>query len=296
MKIALSITKSVEENAAKYFEEAKKARKKIVGVKKTILQFKEKKDEVSDVLEKGEFVSEIKQASDEKLFWFEKFHWTISSEGFLFIGGRDATTNEIVVKKHTQKDDVVLHTDMAGSPFVVIKKDKNEVEQFFGIGLGNETLPAEIGEQTLVQGASFVLDYARAWKLGMSTAAVFYVTPEQVTKKANPGEYLQKGSFMIRGKTTYVDAQVSFGLGLLTTSDEKRKTLVIGGPMSAVKAHCKNVIELVQGKEKASVVAKKIRQFFLQKEKTNVSLDAIIRVLPAGGCQIKKIRKRKSEL
>ena len=296
MKIALSITKSVEENAAKYFEEAKKARKKLVGVKKTITEFNEKKDDVEENLAGTEFVSAIKQVEDRQKFWFEKFRWMISSEGFLIIGGRDATTNEIIVKKHTEKDDVVLHTDMAGSPFVTIKKSKKDVEEFFGIGLEETDFPKEPTEQSIKEAASFVLDHARAWKLGMVTAAVFYVTPEQVSKEANPGEHLAKGSFMIRGKTNYIDTTVSFGVGLLTTTDEDKRTIVLGGPMSAVEKNCEHAIELIQGKEKASVVAKQVRTFFLKKEQANVSIDAIVRVLPAGGCQVKKIRKRKYEL
>ena len=35
--------------------------------------------------------------------WFEKFHWFYTSEGFLCIGGRDSTSNEIIIKKHTDK-------------------------------------------------------------------------------------------------------------------------------------------------------------------------------------------------
>ncbi|MCF7798807.1 NFACT RNA binding domain-containing protein [Candidatus Woesearchaeota archaeon] len=296
MKIALSITKSVEENAAVYFEEAKRAKKKIRGVEKTLAEFAEKKDGVEDDLASSEFVSSIKRVEDKQKFWFEKFRWSISSEGFLLIGGRDATTNEILIKKHTEKDDVVLHTDMAGSPFAIIKKNKKDVEQFFGIGLDDKEYPQEPTNQSITEAGSFVLDYARAWKLGMGTAAVFHVKPEQVTKDANSGEFLAKGSFMIRGKTNYIDASISFAMGLLTTTDVDERVVVLAGPTAAVRHHCKQVIEIEQGKEKASVIAKQIRNFFVQHEQAHVSLDAIIRVLPSGGCQVKKIRKRKNEL
>jgi len=49
--------------------------------------------------------------------WFEKFRWFYSSEGFLVVGGRDATTNEILIKKHTDKDDLVFHTDAINAIF-----------------------------------------------------------------------------------------------------------------------------------------------------------------------------------
>ena len=53
--------------------------------------------------------------------WYEKFRWFESSDGFLVIGGRDATSNEIVVKKHVEPNDVVFHADVQGAPFFVIK-------------------------------------------------------------------------------------------------------------------------------------------------------------------------------
>jgi len=295
MKVALFVTKSVEENAEMYFKEAKKARKKILGVKKTIHEFEGKKDSLQDDAQTQNFVSQIQRVTDSHSFWFEKFRWTISSEGFLLIGGRDATTNEIVIKKHTDKDDVVLHTDMAGSPFVVVKKNRQEINELFQLPSINPETEATDLQQTILEAGSFVLDYAKAWKMGFGMAKVFFVSPEQVTKEANPGEYLPKGAFMIRGKTTYVDAQISFGLGIIHTKD-KEKTLVMGGPMSAVQTHCKEVIEIVQGGDKASVVAKQVRQFFLKEQDVDISLDAIIRVLPPGGCQVKKIRKRKKDL
>lgn len=296
MKIDISITKSVEENAERYFNEAKKARKKMLGVKQTLAEFRKKKDSTKEELEHEDFVSGIKRVDDTQKFWFEKFRWVISSEGFLIIGGKDATTNELVIKKHTEKNDIVLHTDMAGSPFVVIKKNKREVETIFGIGLGQTDFPAEPTNQTLVEAASFVLDYAKAWKLGMTTAAVFHVKPEQVTKEAQAGEFLPKGAFMIRGKTNYIDASIDFTLGLITTTDAEERVLVLAGPRSAVAKHCEQLIAVEQGKEKTSAVAKHVRSFFVKKQQINVSLDALIRVLPAGGCQIKKIRKRKHEL
>lgn len=49
-----------------------------------------------------------------KLRWFEKFRWFVSSDGFLVIGGRDAGTNEMVVKKHMEPQDIYLHSDIHG--------------------------------------------------------------------------------------------------------------------------------------------------------------------------------------
>ena len=39
----------------------------------------------------------------DKKEWYDKFLWFFSSEGFLCIAGRDAATNEVVVKKAYRK-------------------------------------------------------------------------------------------------------------------------------------------------------------------------------------------------
>jgi len=41
------------------------------------------------------------------VYWFEKFHWFISTENFLVIAGRDAQQNEMIVKKYLD-----VHTDI----------------------------------------------------------------------------------------------------------------------------------------------------------------------------------------
>lgn len=254
MKINLDFRKSVEENAAEYFEKAKKAKKKRRGAKKALVKTKEKLEKAKN---KVVVTEEPKITKLKKRDWFEKYHWFVSSDGFLVIGGRDATTNEIVIKKHTDKDDLVFHTDMAGSPFVVVKSEGKKIPK-----------------TTIQEAADFVAVFSKGWKKGMSTIEVFHVNPDQVTKKANPGEFLPKGAFMIRGKTNYVSPTMNLGIGIY-------KDKVMAGPIAAVKKHCKEFIEIIQGEKKTSDVGKKVR-FIIGGD-----LDEIIRGLPAGGSDIK---------
>ena len=117
MRLALDIRKSIEENASVYFEKSKKDKKKIIGARKAVEMYKSKLGGLKQEKIKEKAVVKKKVKKD----WYEKFRWFISSDDYLVIGGRDATTNEIVIKKYTEKNDLVFHTDMAGSPFVVIK-------------------------------------------------------------------------------------------------------------------------------------------------------------------------------
>ena len=264
MKIKLDLKKTIEQNAQDYFERAKKFKKKIEGAKKALIRTE---DKLSHLEDENEQMIEKQQNQKEKILrkkqWFEKFRWFITSEGFLAIGGRDATTNEIVIKKHTDKGDLVFHTDMAGSPFFVIKKN---------------TQDKEIGEASIQETANSTFCFnSRVWKSALGSADVFYVTPEQVTKEANTGEYLTKGAFMIRGKTNYVSVRADLAIGV--TKDK----MIMCAPELAVKANCEKYYKVLHGKMKPSDVAKK-----LKKEFDVDDTDEIIRALPAGNIELKK--------
>ena len=258
--LTLDLTKNIEENAAAYFERAKKVKKKIGGAEaalnenlKKLEELEQKRDKITAEKSKQE------KLKGRKTEWYEKFRWFTSSEGFLVVGGRDATSNEIVIKKHTDQNDLVLHTDMAGSPFFVIK-----------------TGGKPVGEKTKEETADATCTFSRAWKLGLQTSPVFYVNPDQVSKKTKAGEFMGKGAFMIYGKTNYINNKINLAIGINPNQQ------IMAGPLEAVKSHCEKYVELVQGDEKSSSVAKYIQH------KIGGSLDEIIRALPSGGFKVKK--------
>lgn len=251
MEIKLDINKSIEENASLYFDNVKKLKKKLNGAKIALTISKQKLNNIDEIK-----LPQINKKIEIKKEWYEKFRWFYSSEDFLCIGGRDATSNEIIIKKHTEKNDIVFHTDMAGSPFFIIKvKDKK---------------PTEI---TLNEVAQATASFSKAWKLGLGTLDVFYVNPDQVTKEANAGEYLSKGSFMIRGKTNYIRPEIKLSIGI-------KESKIICGPVNAIKKHTKENYELVPGDIKPSDIAKKLSKKF------NIHTDEIIRAIPAGNSKL----------
>jgi predicted ribosome quality control (RQC) complex YloA/Tae2 family protein len=270
VKITIFLNKNVHENASIYFDKAKKAKKKIQGANVAILNTKKK---LSKLEKKGiENNNQTTLTKRTKKEWYEKFRWFYSSKGFLVIGGRDATTNEILIKKYTDKEDIVFHTDMAGSPFFVIKQK---------IKYNKEDNNYVIGEKTLQETANATASFSRAWKGGYSTADVFYVNSEQLSKEAQHGEYLQKGSFMIKGKTTYLKPIIQIAICIL---DDK----IMSGPIDAIKEYAKEYIIINQGDKKPSEIAKEIKKQF----KFN-DIDEIIRALPSNSCKIKEIVKNK---
>jgi predicted ribosome quality control (RQC) complex YloA/Tae2 family protein len=256
MLIKLNLRKKLEQTANEYFEAAKKARKKAETAREVVAKFRKELEllEQKQIREEKKIETKPKRAAE----WYEKFRWFISSEGFLCVGGRDATSNEVVIKKHVDKNDIIFHTEAPGSPFFVIKTEGKK--------------PNELTRQ---ETADATASFSKAWKMGVTATEVFSVAPEQVSKQAPSGEYMPKGAFMIKGKRTFYQAKMQVAVGKL--SDGK----VMCAPESAVKAHCSAYVVIMQGKDKPSDCAKKISR------KINAEIDEVLRVLPAGTCQTK---------
>ena len=264
VKIELKVSQTVEQNAAVYYERAKKYKKKLQGIKDTIARsekelarMQKKADVERKQLEEEEAAKERLLEKKRNKKWYEKYRWFVSSDGFLIVGGRDATTNEVIIKKHTQEGDLVFHTDMAGSPFFIIQSEGKKIP-----------------ESTIKEAADATCTFSRAWKLGLQSQQVFYVKPDQVSKTAQSGEYLTKGAFMIRGKTTYIDNEVNCACGV----NEEEQFMC--GPYEAVKKHCTKVIRVEQGEQKPSDAAKKLKKLI------GGELDEIIRALPPGNVKV----------
>jgi len=251
MRILLDSKLTVEQNAALHFEKAKKARKKMEGARKAIAAAE------SRAIQPKEEKPKQKKTVQRKKEWFEQFRWFFSSDNILCIGGRDATTNEMVVKKHAQPSDLAFHTDMAGSPFVIIQSEGKKIPQM-----------------TIEEAAQFTACHSRAWKQGMGYLEVFSAKPDQLSKTPNPGEFLPKGAFMVRGKVTYYSPRLELAVGKLP--DGK----IMIAPRTAIEEHCPEGWIILQGNEKTSDVAKELAK------KLECHPDELIPQLPAGGVKL----------
>jgi predicted ribosome quality control (RQC) complex YloA/Tae2 family protein len=271
----LNLRHSIQANATKYYERAKKAEKKLEGAeeafRETQAKIEELKQQIGRVKETREFL--VKRRKKE---WYEKFRWFHSSDGFLVIGGRDAATNEILVKKYMEPHDIVLHADILGAPFVLIKT-------------GGKTPP----ERTVRESAQLAASYSRAWRETLGAVNVYWVTPEQVDKSPPSGQYLKKGAFMIHGSKNYVR-----GIPLLIAIGVKMKEeepVIIGGSVEAIANQTSVYVELIPGEQKSSGLAKRIRQLLAEKAPKNlkktileISVEEIQSFIPLGRGKIKR--------
>lgn len=256
---------TIPENAEIYYEKAKKAKRKTKGA---LIAIENTKKQLEDIKSKKniamENVSVPKKRIKKNLKWYEKHRWFISSDNTLVVGGRDANSNELIVKKYLDPNDIYLHADIHGASSVSIKLNGEEL---------NENIIKESGE--------FAASFSSAWSMGFTTQDVYWVHPDQVTKTPESGEFLKKGSFVIRGHRNYIrSARVRLGIGIVDYEGKR----IMAGPVDALEAHCDNFVVLKPGFTKKEAIAKKILHKI--NEDDLITLDDIIRVLPSGKCDI----------
>ena len=255
----------IPENAEVYYEKAKKAKRKITGVNIAIEKTKKEIEKAKNKKEiEMERVTLPQKRVKKELKWFEKLRWFISSDGFLVIGGRDANSNEIVVKKYMENNDVYFHSDIHGAPSVIIKSQGKEIP-----------------ETTLNEAASFAASFSSAWTKGFGSQDVYWVHPDQVSKTPQSGEFVKKGAFIIRGTRNYIRAAtLLIAVGIVDYEGER----LMAGPLDAVKKYTDNYVIIKPGYTKKEALSREIRHRLDQEH--IVTMDDLVRVLPSGKADI----------
>jgi len=259
VEIGLDARKDINENASEKYGKAKKMQAKLEGALKALeltqQQLRDYKKNQRSESKRG--VQQVKK------LWFEQYRWFISSEGNIVIGGKNASSNDKIVKKYLAKGDRYIHANMKGAPSCVVKAQDIQ---------GN---PLPISETTLQEACQFAVVYSKAWnRYGEMDA--YWVKPEQVSKSPPPGEYLPRGSFIITGKRHYHRCPLEYGLGVIAINDISR---VMGAPSSVVRK-LKKYLLFVPGKQDKNTVANGIAS------RLHVPSEAVQSVLPPGDIDI----------
>ena len=262
--IALDSKKSIPDNAEVYYEKAKKAKRKIKGA---LIAIENTKKQLADMEAKKEKAMEnimVPQKRVKKnLKWYEKLRWFVSSDGILVVCGRDAGTNEAVVKKYLEQNDIYLHADIHGAPSVVAKVQSDSL---------NDNLLKELGE--------FSASFSSAWSKNFTSQDVYWVEPDQVSKTPVSGEFVPKGAFIIRGHRNYIrGCKLEISIGLVEYDGEKR---IMAGPTDAMKSLTSKFVTIKPGFTKKEKIAKEILSRI--NEDDILSLDDVVRILPSGKC------------
>ena len=246
---------SIEEARAKILEQIRKLRSETAAIHKKVI---------------------VKEHISRE--WYERYRWFITTDGLLVIGGRDASSNSALIRKHLTEHDIVFHAEVHGSPFFIIKNAATFAASQEG------TI-----DSSLHQVAQATISFSRAWKDGLSSADAYWVMAEQVKKGAPTGQFLPKGSFVIEGKRNYIKGvELRLAIGIMQLNN--RETLLCG-PEEAIKKRSIFYGVLLQGGMDPMNAAKKVKSEFVRIAGDNIkiaesikhiSLDEFVRALPTG--------------
>jgi predicted ribosome quality control (RQC) complex YloA/Tae2 family protein len=224
--------------------------------------------------------------------WYERYRWFITTDGLLVIGGRDASSNSALIRKHLTEHDIVFHAEVHGSPFFIIKNAAAFAAN------QKDTI-----ESSLHQVAQATISFSRAWKDGLSSADAYWVMPEQVKKGAPTGQFLPKGSFVIEGKRNYLKGvELRLAIGIMQLNN--RETLLCG-PEEAIKKYSIFYGVLLQGGMDPMNAAKKVKSEFVKIADDNtkiaesikhVSIDEFVRALPTGQSRLSFVARGQQRL
>ena len=255
--VRIHVHEGLEQNAGRYHDIIKKFRKKKAGALAAMKAVPVKKN-----IRKREFVP-------MKKLWYHRFRWFITSDGVVVLGGRDASQNEELVKKYLTGGDLFVHADVHGASVVIVKGKTERMDE-------------------VVQ---FAASYSGAWRSGHFSADVYSALPSQVSKTPESGEFVSRGSFIVRGERTwYRNVPLAVGIGLMI----EPHTAVIGGPPSAVKGRTTAYVELRPGPFEPNDAAKKVLRILRGKVtdeeekalKTVLNTEQVAAFVPPGGSEI----------
>jgi hypothetical protein len=212
----------------------------------------------------------------------------------LAIGGRDASSNSAIIRKHLTENDIVFHAEVHGSPFFILK-DAKQVSEISASHM-------EVAQATV--------SFSRAWRDGLFSADAYWVDPSQIKKGAPTGQFVPRGSFVIEGKRSYIKGiEIKLAVGLVWSLS---RYVLACGPPTAIRKHSLVYTQLLPGGIDPNSVAKKIKAELVKTAYTNTntkddenvqladfiksaSLDDFIKAIPTGHSKISLTAKGEGE-
>ena len=258
MLVTMDYTKGIDANASDIYQRSKEIAEKAKRARNALGESQIELEKRQKGLDKAKALA-LTRAQPTKQFWFERYKWFITSSGKLVIAGRDAHSNDNVVKKHLKEKDIFAHADVHGAPSVILKDG------------------AEATKEDLQEACSFALTQSKAWVAALMEGAAFWAYPDQVSKTPNPGEFVPRGAFIVRGKRNYeYHLRMELGIGEIQYQGNRK---IMCGPAELFK-DCPRYFILNPGRGKSGRKAGELAKEF------QVPEEEISRILPPGDVEI----------
>ena len=200
------MSQSAFANASLYFGQKKEASSKQAKVEKNskmAIKNVEKRVERDLAKKLKSQVSALKNIRNK--YWFEKFFWFVSNEGYLCLAGRDDAQTDMIHYRYFGDDGYFVSSDIEGALKVFIL---------------NPYPSEDISPTTLFQAGTFALLTSDAWNHKASSSA-WWLKGEYVTKKEFDGSLLGPGRLKYKAEKHFMPpAQLVMGFGLYWLGDE----------------------------------------------------------------------------
>jgi len=293
--VQIDFRKSARENARNFFEAAKQARRKREAAE---ISMKKMEADLGTAAREKPKEKKIMMRKRKEQKFYEKFRWLFTKDGFLVIGGKDASQNEMIFKKHIEKGDIVLHAEIHGAPLTVVKRVEAKLPAEPKTGGFRASEDKKISEEAIKESAEFAAAYSSAWKRRLGSADVYWINPEQVSKTPPAGTSLAKGAFMIYGRKNYVrnnSLKIAIGISFGQDAEGNRFAYPVCGTVQGISAHAKYFVTIIPGATPHGELAKKISAKLIAKASPEdkpfveaIPADDFGRFLPAGNGDVAK--------
>ncbi|MGB8026808.1 MAG: NFACT RNA binding domain-containing protein, partial [Nitrososphaeraceae archaeon] len=273
---------SIPKSSSLLFSRAKELERGAINIDKASEELRLRVEKLQNQTQK--IHEKIQFSKLESKQWYERYRWFVTSDGYLVIGGRDASSNSAIIRKYMTENDIIFHAEIHGSPFFLVKNVNNQEKQ-------NSSYVEETAQATI--------SFSRAWKDGLSSGDAYWVFPNQVKKGAPTGQFLPKGSFVIEGKRNFcrgIELKLSIGLVQI-----EKKYSIVCGPLNAVIKRSLVFASLLPGGTDQMNLAKRVKSEFvraisefdqsLAEYCKKISLDEFIRMLPPGQSKIERAER-----
>jgi predicted ribosome quality control (RQC) complex YloA/Tae2 family protein len=269
VEIVLPRGKSIRSSAQSLYEEAKHLQSKLAGATAALGESERRlARSATALLEVVPKASAEVAARRRTPNWFERYRWFFTTEGILVIGGRDAASNDLLVRRYLNPGDRYVHADIHGAPSVIVK----------------HPAPGEPAwtDATIEEAAQWGVAFSKAWRAGLASASAFAVEADQVSKSAASGEFVARGAWVIHGtKQMWKDLPTELGLG---TVEDRGDTLWNVAPPRSLEKRGKLLYVLSPGPERERLE----RESQLARE-AGLPRDRLQSLLPAGGITVRRV-------
>ncbi|MGA8604994.1 MAG: ribosome rescue protein RqcH, partial [Thermoplasmata archaeon] len=268
-KVSLLLEESPRTTAQRLFEEAKRVQAKLNGAVSAIADAEARLTAMtaSSVPTPSRAARSTAAARARRSHWFERYRWFISSEGAVVVGGRDAGSNDQLVKRHLKEGDIYVHADLHGAASVIVKHPAPGAPP--------------LSETTYREAGQWAVAFSKAWRAGLASVSAFWVTHDQVSKAAMSGEFVARGAWVIHGtKHPLKDLPNELALG---TIDYEGESLWTAAPPESLRRRGTIRFLLTPGPERE----RSDREEELVRE-LGISRPLLQSLLPAGGISVRR--------